>query len=80
MVLSAKWRYKQNKIAERIVFTMKKTTTLLTLIIILSALIGAVSAMFVYLKRREKELDEYEQILFDSDIIAQEAELAQVAE
>ncbi len=57
-----------------------KKSTLLSLIIILSALIGAVSAMYIYLMKREKELDEYERILFEGDITAQDAELAQLAE
>lgn len=46
--------------------TMKKST-LVALVAFLSAVAGALAAMFVYLRRREKELDEYEQLLFSEE-------------
>ena len=46
--------------------TMKKST-LVAIIACLSAIAGALGAMFLYLRRREAELDEYEQLLFSED-------------
>ncbi len=40
------------------VFTMKKST-LIAIVAFLSAVAGALAAAFVYLRRREAELDEY---------------------
>ena len=45
-----------------------KKSTLVALIAVLSAVVGALGAMFLYLRRREAELDEYEQLLFSEDI------------
>ena len=46
--------------------TMKKST-LISLIVFLSAVAGALGAAYLYLKKREKELDEYEQMLFSEE-------------
>ena len=44
-------------------FTMKKSTVV-ALLVFLSAVAGALAAGYCYLLKREKELDEYEQMLF----------------
>ena len=46
--------------------TMKKST-LVALLVFLSAVAGALAAGYCYLLKREKELDEYEQMLFSED-------------
>ena len=46
--------------------TMKKST-LVALLVFLSAVAGALAAAYFYLVKREKELDEYEQMLFSED-------------
>ncbi len=46
---------------------MKKSTTLVALALFLSAAVGALTAAWLYIRRREKELDEYEQLLFSED-------------
>lgn len=46
---------------------MKKTTTFVAIILFLSAAVGALTAAWLYIRRREKELDEYEQLLFSED-------------
>lgn len=46
--------------------TMKKST-FVSLIVFLSAVAGALGAAYLYLMKREKELDEYEQMLFSED-------------
>lgn len=48
------------------VITMKKST-FVSLIVFLSAVAGALAAGYVYLMKRERELDEYEQMLFSED-------------
>lgn len=57
------------------VFTMKKST-LIAIVAFLSAVTGALAAAFVYLRRREAELDEYEQLLFSEDFSHDEPEEA----
>ena len=52
---------------EEDVFTMKKST-----LIAIVAFLSAVAAAFVYLRRREAELDEYEQLLFSEDFSHEE--------
>lgn len=42
-----------------------KKTMLIAVIAALAAIAGALAAIAVYLHRREKELDEYEKLLFD---------------
>lgn len=46
--------------------TMKKSV-FLAAIAAMAAVIGALVAIAVYLRRREKELDEYERLLFSED-------------
>lgn len=46
--------------------TMKKST-LIALIVFLSTIAGALAAAYFYLAKREKELYEYEQMLFSED-------------
>lgn len=48
------------------VVTMKKST-FAALVVVLSAIAGALVAVYVYLRRREAELDEYERLLFSED-------------
>ncbi len=55
-----------------------KKTTLLSFIIVLSAVVGALTAMFIYLRKREEELKEYEQILFDGDWEYDQSEIPDV--
>ena len=44
-----------------------KKSTLIAIVAGLSAIAGALGAMFLYLRRREAELDEYEHLLFSED-------------
>lgn len=44
-----------------------KQSTLVALVLLLAAAVGAVTAGWLYVRRREKELDEYEQLLFSED-------------
>jgi len=44
-----------------------KNSTLIAIIIALAAAVGALAAAACYLRRREKELDEYEELLFSED-------------
>ena len=44
-----------------------KKSCLIAVIATLAAVAGALAAVAVYLRRREKELDEYEQLLFSED-------------
>lgn len=73
------------------VIVMRKST-LLAILVFLSAVAGALGAMFLYLRRREAELEEYERLLFSEDFsydetagqdpleaLAQEAEEAPAA-
>lgn len=46
--------------------TMKKST-LIALVAFLSAVAGALLTAYLYLAKREKELDEYEQMLFSEE-------------
>ena len=46
--------------------TMKKST-FAAIVIFLSAAVGALVAAYLYIQRREKELDEYEQLLFSEE-------------
>ncbi len=54
------------KIKPQEVVTMKKST-LIALFVALAAVAGVLGALYVYVLRREKELDEYEQLLFSED-------------
>lgn len=44
-----------------------KNTTFAATLMFLAAAVGALVAGALYLRRREKELDEYEQLLFSED-------------
>lgn len=46
--------------------SMKKST-FVTLLVVFAAIAGALGALYFYVLRREKELDEYEQLLFSED-------------
>ena len=46
---------------------MMKKTTFGAVLAFLFAAAGALAAVAVYLRRREKELDEYERLLFSDD-------------
>ena len=51
-----------------------KNTTFAATLMFLSAAVGALVAGALYLRRREKELDEYEQLLFSEDFSDDEAD------
>lgn len=46
--------------------TMKKST-FAAVLLFLAAAVGALTAGYLYIRRREKELDEYENLLFSED-------------
>ncbi len=46
---------------------MKKTNYIIIAVAALAAVAGALAAVAVYLNRREKELEEYEQMLFSEE-------------
>lgn len=48
------------------VITMKKST-FAAILVFLSAAVGALVAAYMYIQRRERELDEYEQLLFSEE-------------
>lgn len=52
--------------------TMKKST-FAVILVFLAAVAGALAAAYMYIQRREKELDEYEQLLFSEDLDEEEA-------
>lgn len=52
--------------------TMKKST-FAAVLVFLSAIAGALGAIYLYLRRREAELDEYEQLLFSEDFSHEDA-------
>lgn len=58
-------RQKKQKIAEGGI-VMKKST-FVTLLVALAAIAGVLGALYFYVLRRERELDEYEQLLFSED-------------
>ena len=51
-----------------------KNTTFAAILMFLAAAVGARVAGALYLRRREKELDEYEQLLFSEDFSDDEAD------
>lgn len=51
-----------------------KNTTFAAILMFLAAAVGALVAGALYLRRREKELDEYEQLLFSEDFSDDEAD------
>ncbi len=44
-----------------------KKSTVVALFVALAAVVGVLAALYLYVLRREKELDEYEQLLFGED-------------
>ena len=44
-----------------------KKSTFAALVVFLATAVGSLTAAWLYLRRREKELDEYEQLLFSED-------------
>ena len=48
------------------VIQMKKST-FIAILVVFAAIAGALGALYFYVLRREKELDEYEQLLFSED-------------
>ena len=57
-----------------------KKSTLIAIIAALSAIAGALAVVALYLRRREKELDEYEELLFSDAEAEEEAEAEEPAE
>lgn len=56
---------KQNKHSEEGI--MMKKSTFVALMVALATVAGVLGALYFYVLRREKELDEYEQLLFSED-------------
>ncbi len=50
-----------------------KQSTFVALVLMLAAAVGALTAAWLYIRRREQELDEYEQLLFSEDFDEEEA-------
>ncbi|MDL2219378.1 phosphatase [Ruminococcaceae bacterium OttesenSCG-928-O06] len=44
-----------------------RKSTVVALFVALAAVAGVLGALYVYILRRERELDEYEQLLFSED-------------
>ena len=65
-------RRKPHRTKEDVV--LMKKSTFIALVVFLSAVVGAFAAAFVYLRRREAELDEYEQLLFSEDFSHEEGQ------
>lgn len=57
-----------------------KKSYLIAVVAALAAVAGALAAVAIYLRRREKELDEYERLLFGEDDAAAVEPAAPVAE
>lgn len=57
--------FSQKKKSEE-VYDVKKSTVI-ALMVALAAVAGVLGALYFYVLRREKELDEYEQLLFSED-------------
>lgn len=56
-----------------------KQSTFVALVLMLAAAVGALTAAWLYVRRREKELDEYEQLLFSEDLDEEEAPAEEAA-
>ena len=57
-----------------------KKSCLIAVVAVLAAVAGALGAVAIYLRRREKELDEYERLLFGEDDAATVEDTAEPAE
>lgn len=51
-----------------------RKSTFAAMLVVLAAIAGALGAAYLYLRRREAELDEYEQLLFSEDFNEETAE------
>lgn len=58
--------WKPEKLKNGEVITMKKST-LVALLLGIGVVAGILIALYIYVLRRERELDEYEQLLFSED-------------
>ena len=56
-----------------------KQSTFVALVLMLAAAVGALTAAWLYVRRREKELDEYEQLLFSEDLDEEEVPAEEAA-
>ncbi len=61
VVVSTKKQKKTREVIE------VKKSTVVALLVVLAAVAGALAALYCYVLRRERELDEYEQLLFSED-------------
>lgn len=59
--------FTENKFKKSKGETKMKKSTFVTILVVLAAVAGALGALYLYVLRREKELDEYEQLLFSED-------------
>ena len=59
---------------------LMKKSCLIAVVAVLAAVAGALGAVAIYLRRREKELDEYERLLFGEDDAATVEDTAEPAE
>lgn len=50
-----------------------KHSTFVAVLLFLAGAVGALTAAWLYIRRREKELDEYESLLFSEDFDEDEA-------
>lgn len=57
-----------------------KKSCLIAVVAVLAAVAGALGAVAIYLRRREKELDEYERLLFGEDDAATVEDTAEPTE
>ena len=64
---SPKGRFPEPVNAERKDVVVVKKSVIAAICVFLAAAAGALGAAFLYLRRREAELDEYEQLLFRED-------------
>ncbi len=64
---SPKGRFPKPVNAERKDVVVVKKSVIAAICVFLAAAAGALGAAFFYLRRREAELDEYEQLLFSED-------------
>ena len=56
-----------------------KQSTFVALVLMLAAAVGALTAAWLDVHRREKELDEYERLLFSEDLDEEEAPAEEAA-
>lgn len=56
-----------------------KHSTFVAILLFLASAVGALTAAWLYIRRREKELDEYEQLLFSEDFDEEPASAEEAA-